>query len=205
MKRVDWRILVGSVLILGGLTSLLGKLGVIPEGMDLFWGLIGTVAGLTFLYVFFSNLTSRWWAAIPGFILVGIGVAALLPDKVDEWSNTIILGSLSLAFWAIYLVNRQFWWTIIPGGVLLALAATAGLSNILSGADTGSIFFLGLGLTFLLVALLARQSWGYIPAVVLLLLAAALGLNFGNLLAYFWIATLFLVGLALILFAIRRK
>ena len=70
------------------------------------------------------------------------------------------------------------WWPIIPGGTLLTLALVAGLSDAVSGAKTGGIFMLGLGLTFLLVYLLStsgsRMTWAFIPAATLALIGVLL-------------------------------
>ncbi len=201
MKRIDWRIIVGLLLILWGVLSLLQKTGLIPWGVNLFWGLVGIGGGAAFLYVFSANPRAQWWTAIPGFLLLGLGAAAFLPKWLD---GVAFLGSIGLAFWAIYLTNPPHWWAIIPGGVLLTLAATSGLSERLA-VDVGSVFFLGLGLTFLLVAVLARHSWAYFPALALVLFAAVLGLGFGGLLDWLWIGALFLAGLILVLFALLRR
>lgn len=202
MRRVDWRIIVGILLILAGAISLLEKVGIIPPGIDLFGAIIGFGGGAAFLYAFLKNPRARWWAAIPAFTLLGLGVAGLLPQGLD---GLAFLGGIGLAFWAVYLTNTQHWWAIIPGGVLLTLAAISGLSETMGRVDTGSIFFLGLGLTFLLVALLARHNWAYIPAVLLLLLAGALGLGLGGMLDWLWIGVLFLAGLVLVLAALIRR
>lgn len=202
MRRIDWRIIVGILLILAGAILLLEKVGVVPPGIDLFGALIGLGGGAAFLYVFVRNPRAQWWAAIPAFTLLGLGAAGLLPKGLD---GVAFLGGIGLAFWAVYLTNPQHWWAIIPGGVLLTLAAISGLSEAMGRADTGSIFFLGLGLTFLLVALLARHNWAYIPAVLLLLLAGALGLGLGGMLDWLWIGVLFLAGLVLVLAALVRR
>lgn len=202
MKRIDWRVILGSVLILAGVATLLEKVGLIPPDVDLFWGVLGSVAGIAFLYTLFSNPRANWWAAFPAFVLLGMGMAALLPESLD---GLVFLGGVGLSFWVVYGLDRQRWWAILPGGVLITLAVVAALSDLLGGVDTGGIFFLGLGLTFLLVAVLAGHSWAYIPSAVLILFAVALGLQFGNLLDYFWIGVLFLSGLVLIFFALRRR
>ncbi|RME36106.1 MAG: hypothetical protein D6793_06370 [Thermoflexia bacterium] len=200
MRRSDWRIIVGILLILAGGISLLEKTGVIPPGIDLFGAIIGLGGGAAFLYVFFRNPSGQWWAAIPGFTLLGLGAAGFLPSRLD---GVAFLGGIGLAFWVIYLTNPQHWWAIIPGGVLVTLAAVSGLSEAMGRVDTGSIFFLGLGLTFLLVALLARQNWAYIPMV--LLLAGVLGLSLEGLLDWLWIGVLFLAGLVLVMAALLRR
>lgn len=202
MKRIDWRIVLGSVLILAGLATLLEKVGLIPPGVDLFWGVLGSIAGASFLYVLLSDRRANWWAAFPAFVLLGIGAAAFLPHPLD---GVAFMGGVGLSFWVVYGLDRQRWWAIIPGGVLITIAVVAGLSDWLGGVDTGGIFFLGLGLTFLLVAVLAGHSWAYIPAAVLILFAVALGLQFSNLLDYFWIGVLFFGGLVLVFFALRRR
>ncbi len=201
MKRVDWRIIVGSLLILAGLISLLQVMGVIPPWLDLFAGIVGIGGGIAFLYVFFTN-RQLWWALIAGCVLLGIGVASFLPDP---WDGAAFLGGVSVAFWAVYLTDRRRWWAIIPAGVILTLAAITALSGVLGGVDTGGIFFLGLGLTFLLVALLAGLAWAYFPAAALIVMAVVLGIGFGGTLDYLWIGALFLAGLVLILLALRRR
>ncbi len=202
MKRIDWRIIVGLLLICWGVLLLLEKAGVIPWGVNLFWRIFSIGGGAAFLYAFLRNPRAQGWAAIPGFTLLGLGTAGFLPEWLD---GVVFQGSIGLAFWAFYLTNPQNWWAIIPGGVMLTLAATSGLSETLSVGDTRGVFFLGLGLTFLLVALLARRSWVSVPALVLVLFAAALGLGFGGLLDWLWIGALLLAGLILILFALWRR
>lgn len=202
MKRINWRIIVGLLLMLWGALLLLERTGLFPWGVNLFWGIVGIGGGLALLYVFFANPRAQWWLATPGFFLLGLGAAAFLPEWLD---GLIFLGSIGLSFWVIYLTNPQHWWAIIPGGVLLTLAATSGLSERLAEVDTGSVFFLGLGLTFLLVAVLVRQSWAYFPALALVLFAAVLGLGFGGPLDWLWIGALFLAGLILVLFALVRR
>ena len=71
MKRFDYRTLMGAALILGGILMLLDKTGLLKGATDLFWaGLLAIGAGI-FLFWFFSD-RSKWWAAIPGFTLVGM-------------------------------------------------------------------------------------------------------------------------------------
>ncbi len=200
MKRIDWRIIVGSLLILAGLISLLQVMGVIPAWLDLFWGIVGIGGGIALLYVFFND--RKLWALAVGCILLGMGVAGFLPDP---WDGAAFLGGVSAAFWAVYLTDRRRWWAIIPAGFALTLAAITALPETVEGVDTGGVFFLGLGLTFLLVALLAGLDWAYFPAAALIGVAVVLGIGFGGALDYFWIGALFLAGLVLILFAFRRR
>ena len=71
MKRFDYRILVGAVLILGGILMLLDRTGILRGASDLYWAGILAIGAAIFLVWFFSD-RSKWWAAIPGFTLAGI-------------------------------------------------------------------------------------------------------------------------------------
>lgn len=203
MKRFDYRILIGSALILGGILMLLDKTGVLKGATDFFWaGLLAIGAGI-FLFWFFSD-HSKWWAAIPGFTLAGMAASTLLLDRIG-WGGLAFLGGIGVGFWAVYLRQRAQWWAIIPGGVLLTLGFTSALTEAFNVVETGGVFFVGLGLTFLLVALLAKMKWAFIPAAVLLLLGFFLGTPFVGVLEYAWIGILLIAGIVLVISAVRSN
>jgi hypothetical protein len=203
MKRFDYRILVGTVLIMGGILMLLDKMGVLKGATDFFWaGLLAIGAGI-FLFWFFSD-QSKWWAAIPGFTLAGMAASTLLLDKLG-WGGLAFLGGIGVGFWAVYLRQPAQWWAIIPGGVLLTLGFTSALTEAFNVVETGGVFFVGLGLTFLLVALLAKMKWAFIPAAVLLLLGFFLGTPFVGVLEYAWIGILLIAGIALLISAAKAN
>jgi hypothetical protein len=133
-----------------------------------------------------------------------MAVSSLLLDRLG-WGGLAFLGGLGLGFWAIYFSGRERWWAIIPGGVLLTLGATSALSEVYNIMDSGGIFFFGLGLTFLLVALLAKMKWAYIPAAVLLLLGFFVGTPFVGVLEYAWIGVLLVAGVILVIAAVRSN
>jgi hypothetical protein len=205
MKRIDFRILAGAALILLGALMLLERIGLFHGASDFFWGIVFLAGGAYFLYRFANNIRSEWWAAIPGFALVGLGADSLLSGILVNWGGFFFLGFLGLGFLIIYFTGRERWWAIIPGGVLLTLGFVSVLDNILGGRETGGFFFLGLGLTFLLVAILASMQWAYIPAVVLLIMGALLGTPFVGSLNLLWPAVLIIGGLILIFQFMRRK
>lgn len=130
------------------------------------------------------------------------------PAAAEQWGASLFLGSLALAFWLIYLRDRNFWWAVIPGGVLATLAVVAGLDNLKLPVDTGGVFFLGLGLTFLLLAVLptSRTSlrWAFIPAAALLAMGVLVGVGFERSINYLWPLALIGAGIALLLRAMRR-
>ncbi|GAB4421520.1 MAG: hypothetical protein Kow002_10500 [Anaerolineales bacterium] len=163
MKRFDPRMVIGSLLILGGGLMLLERFGFLEDAGDLFWGAVFLIAGIAFLTLVSSG---GWWGFFPGFVLAGIGVLILLPESLDDLGGVIFLGFIGLAFWAAYLTDRSHrWWAIIPAGVMTTLAAVALVSEFLdNGFASGGVFFFGLALTFLLVAFLAGMGWAYWPA-----------------------------------------
>ena len=191
------------MLILGGALFLLQNLGVLGTGIDILWPILFVLGGLVFLYVFVTN-RPQWWAVIPGMALLGLGVMMGLDTmglQMGGWSGSIFLGATSLAFWLIYLRERQAWWAIIPGGALLTLAAIAGISETPGSSVSGGLFLIGMGLTFLLVWALptgtTRMRWALIPAGVLLVMGVLLGFGSTTLISY-WPIILIAVGAIMI-------
>jgi hypothetical protein len=212
MKRFDYRLILGLFLIGIGLLILLQNLNVLGFLWDSIWALLFALGGAAFLVVFMHH-SNNWWAAIPGFVLLGlgalIGLDALFPRLEDAVGGAIFLGSISLGFWVVYLRRREQWWAIIPGGVLLTLALVAGLSNVLPGVEVGGIFFLGLAATFGLLYVLpmpqGRMRWAIIPAAVLLGIGIIITVVSSPILLYVWPAALVLVGLWLLYWGLRRR
>jgi hypothetical protein len=203
LRRFDYRFLVGGALVLGGILMLLDKTGILLGATNYFWAGLLTIGAAIFLFWFFSDRT-RWWAAIPGFTLLGMAASTLLLDRLG-WGGLAFLGGIGVGFWAVYLSRRDQWWAIIPGGVLVTLGCTSALTEAFKVTATGGVFFVGLGITFLLVALLAKMKWAFIPAAVLLLLGFFLGTPFVGALEYAWIGVLLLVGGILVISAVTSK
>lgn len=199
------RILWGALLILAGVMFLLQNMGVYRFG-DLFWGLIFILGGGAFLVGLLQD-RAQWWAIIPGLTLLGIGVlitlTILAPGLMGVIGGSLVLGSIGLAFLIIFLLDRVKWWALIPAGTLLTLAVVAGINEALPGMETGGVFFLGLGLTFAVVALFptqaGRMSWAWIPAGILALMGLLLMAAAGNLIGYLWPVLIIAAGGLLIL------
>lgn len=193
MRKYDPRLIIGGLLIFGGLLSLLEVMGVIPNAGGIFWGVIWGAVALYFLHLLSVDKVRNWWAAFPGFALLGMAAAAFLPDSLTAFEGLAFLGGISLAFlWAFFTDIRR-WWAIIPAGVLLTLGVTSTLDELYS-MDTGGVFFIGLGLTFALVAILpggSQRTWAFFPAIALLI--------FGTFLAPSLALTSYAVPIVLIL------
>ncbi len=203
MRRIDYRILVGAVLVLLGILMLLDTTGIMHGATGYVWSGILVIGAGIFLFWFFRD-SNRWWAAITGFTLLGMAASSLLLDKIG-WGGFAFLGGIGLGFWAVYISHREMWWAIIPGGVLITLGVTSALTSVFNILDTGGIFLVGLGITFLMVALLARLRWAYIPASILLLVGFFIGTPFAGIMEYIWIGFLLLVGIVMVVTTLVSK
>ena len=211
MKILESRILWGGLLVLAGILFLVQNLGLFRVG-DLFWVVLLALAGVFFLSLFLQN-RANWWPLIPGLTLISVGVIVLInwisPDHGERWSGSIILGGIGLSFALIYLIARQNWWAIIPAGVLITLALIAGLEEFFPALGTAGLFFLGLGLTFALVAMLPNPQgdmrWAWIPGGILLLIGSIFLVAGENLLVYVWPVILILAGGLFIVRALRDR
>ena len=192
MKRIDPAIIGGLALILLGGLFVLQTMGLLQNVGETFIGAAFLIGGLLFLVAFF---TGSWWAAIPGCVLAGIGVLILLPASLEQFGGAVFLGGVGLAFWLVYIpARRERWWALIPAGVLTTLAFVSFAPKLIGDTATGGVFFLGLALTFLLVALLADMPWAYYPAGALGVLGFLLVLSMESFANYIWAAALILAG-----------
>jgi hypothetical protein len=211
LKYFGSPIVWGVLLILGGAALLLENLLDWRLG-GIFWGGAFLLGGVVFLAEYALRGKAFWWALIPGVTLLGLGAVnlldALLP-QAEAWSGALFLGAISLAFFLVYLTARENWWAIIPGGVLATLMVVSNLDETRSAPlDTGGIFFLGLGLTFLLVALLptpaGKMTWAYIPGGILAVFGLLLSTELADLARYAIPALVILGGVVMVFRALRR-
>ncbi len=195
MRRYDPRLIIGGLLILGGLLALLDQMGVITNAGRIFWGLIFGAGSLVFFYMLINDRVN-WWAAFPAFTLLGFALSYFLPGPLRGYEGLFRLAGISFAFWWVYFTNTvERWWAIIPAGVLFTLGVISAVENA-SGFETGGLLFLGLGLTFMLVAMLPggrSRSWALIPGTVLLVFGAFLGAVPGGS-RFFWPLALIILG-----------
>lgn len=202
MKRLDPRVVLGALLLLGGGLLLAQQLNYLNNASDVFWGSIFLLAGVAFLSLLFGG---NWWAVFPGFTLVALGVIILFSKQLGDFSGMVILGGIALSFWVVYVMDRSRWWAIIHAGVLSTLAVITIAPERIGAFETGGVFFLGLALTFVLVALLSGHRWAYYPAAVLGVLGVLTTASLMNWVNYIWAAALILVGGFLVFRAVARK
>ncbi len=213
MENTRTRMALGALLVGAGILVLLQNLGVIRSGLELLWSVCFLAAGGIFTFVFLND-RKNWWAVIPGFTLLGIGALILLnwalPISGGRWGGGLFLGALAAAFWVIYANRRDQWWPIVPGGVLLTLALVTVLDEGVGvGFDTGSIFMLGLGATFLVLYLLpaggGKQAWAVYPAVILIAIGVIVAIASSSLMRFVGPLALVAAGIYLVYRAARPK
>ncbi len=204
MNRWNARIWIGAGLVVLGILMFLERFGLFRGVASLFWGAIFLAGAAFFLYRFYNNLRGEWWAAIPGFALLGIGATILLSIVLPQWSGFWFLAFLGLGFFAIYLAGRERWWAIIPGGILITLGFVAILGDVFGATESGGLLFIGMGLTFILVAVLAALQWAWIPGIILLVFGALLGTPFSGAMNFIWPAAL-IIGGGLLIWSFARR
>jgi hypothetical protein len=206
MNTSTRRIFFGAALILlGGLFLVQQLLHLQFHVGSVIVAMIFSLAGLAFLYVLSTN-RDNWWAAIPGMVLLGLGVliatSEFFPTFAGYFGGTIFLGFIGLAFLLVLLLRPEAWWAVIPAGTLFTLAAVAGISTTVNnGLVSGSMFFLGIGLTFAVIGLMPvgrTEKWPWIPAGICLVFGTLLMIGSGammnTMMGILWPAILVLVG-----------
>ena len=210
MGKQFGRIIMAIFLILVGVVALLSNLNMLPFDINnnqTFWLAAFGLGGLAFTAVFLSDARENWWAVIPGFTLIGLGLLIGFEPIWNDLGAAVFMGMIGLSFWVIFLTERkERWWAIIPAGVLTSLAGVIAVS---SGPDggvlAGSVLFFGIALTFLVVYAVLRQSWALWPAGILAILGALVLTGAGGAAAFVWPVLLILGGGWLILRSMRTR
>ncbi len=218
MARLDMRIVWGALLIVAGLLFLAQSMGLIPSAWSALWAVVFGVAGLAFVAWLFVD-RRQWWAIIPGMTLLGLAgiiVLSMLPRTVvpegnDGWIGAVFLGAIGLSFVMVYVMRRDFWWALIPAGALMTLALVVLSTSFMSGLESGALLFLGLGITFGIVALVptpdGRMTWAWIPAGILGVMGILVALALSSLLNYVWPIALIMAGIYILIrgFVLRKS
>ncbi len=206
-------LLWGALFVVSGIVLLLFNLGWLTRYEPWAQYIVAALLGLGGVGILFSYLWERgaWWRLMPGWTLLALGGMVWLStyeNVARQWVAALLFLGLALAFVNIYLVNRaEHWWAIIPGGFMAVLALVIGISaEVSSLATLGSLLFVGMGLVFGVVFLLAgrrRHWWALIPGTVLVffgLMTYAVDNAVQGALLRWWPAALIVLG-AIVAFA----
>ena len=178
MKKIEWRMVIGFLLLAFGGLTMLQTLNILPYNDDYgqtFISMIFIAGGSIFLLHFFKNTAENWWAVIPAGAIIALGIIILgdvyFARFMDDIGGGVFLGAIAAAFWSIYFIKRdESWWALIPAGVLstLAIIAIEPVSNIL---PSEYVFLFGTSATFAVISLTVKPKektqWAWIPAGIL--------------------------------------
>jgi hypothetical protein len=101
---------------------------------------------LPFLITYLRD-RKQWWALIPAYVLLAIGLMVLLIDGEiigDELVASYVLFAIAIPFFVVFARNAKNWWALIPGGIL----AVIGLSLLMAqdaAEYIGAIALVGAG------------------------------------------------------------
>jgi len=79
---------------------------------------------LPFLIAYLRD-RKQWWALIPAYALLAIGLMVLLTDgglMSDELVAPYVLFAIAVPFFVVFARNTKSWWALIPGGILAVIA-----------------------------------------------------------------------------------
>jgi hypothetical protein len=148
VDRSDWSMLLGAYIVWAiGLLIALVSLDVLRDEAVAFF-VLGAIA-LPFLFVFLRD-RAQWWALIPAYVMLAVGLMVYLIGLGILGDLTIpayVLLAIALPFLVTFLRDRSQWWALIPGGITAFI-----------------------GLSFLI----AQVAVEYIGAVVLILIGVGM-------------------------------
>ncbi len=198
------RIFWGLVLIAAGVVALGLTTGLVQSPGGTIVGAGCVIVGIALLGAYVV-LHMHWWTLIAGPALLAVGAVILLPAGGD---GAIFLGGIGLGFGFVALTSAERWWAIIPAGSLLTLALIALVSNVIGGLLSGVVLFLGLGLTFAVVAVLRvrgkAMTWALFPALACVFVTLVIATS-GSMGEVVWPLALVAGGVLLLVRAATRR
>lgn len=140
-------------------------------GVDGIWlgALFMASISIPFGLIYLLNRQEHWWALIPAWATAVLTVIILISEQwAGEIVGALVMWSVALPFFFVYLRNRKHWWALIPGGItagvgLIVLLASQGSEELI-----GTLVLLMVAAPFAAVFFLTRgQWWAVIPAGIL--------------------------------------
>lgn len=203
-------LLWAAALILAGVLLLVFNLGLLNRYEPLAQYIVAGGLALVGVAILIGYLVQRinYWRLMPGWTLLALAAMvylSTLPAVPRPYLASVIFIGLALAFATVYLVDRvEHWWAILPGGFMLVLAGVIALTVHVTRTEVlGAALFVGMGLVFFLVYLLAgprRHWWALIPGGVLVLfglIVYSVDNELQNAILRWWPASLLVIGAVL--------
>lgn len=159
-------------------------------------GLFMILLSFPFWFGFLTGGRQQWWALIPGWVLLAIGLILIFVGEDSDLLPSFVLLAVGLPFLVIFFLNRQNWWALIPAGVLILISLALALGSVGGDEWIGPLIPMLISLPFWgLFIWRPEMWWALIPAGVLLSsgLSALAGLSGEE--AGSWAGSIFFVGL----------
>jgi hypothetical protein len=124
-----WALIPAYVLLAIGAMLLLTEWNILPDAFVATFVL--TAIALPFLAVFLRD-RANWWALIPAYVLLVVGIMVPLLDYnilTDLWVPAYIMFAIAIPFFVVYLWNPKEWWPLIPGGIMAIIGSSFLLSS----------------------------------------------------------------------------
>ncbi len=103
---------------------------------------------------------SRWWALIPGYIMVVMAILISVTEQIGgELFATFFMIAAAMPFLAIYLLDRSRRWALIPFVAIAIVGVIPLLSTRLQGETLGGVINLLIGVPFLVVYFWKPRNW----------------------------------------------
>ena len=116
-----WALIPAYVLLAVAAMILLSETTLLPDAFEATF--ILTAIALPFLVVYLRD-RAHWWALIPAYVLLSIGVMVLLEELgilSDFLVPAYVMFVIAIPFFVVYIRNPKQWWPLIPGGIMAAI------------------------------------------------------------------------------------
>jgi hypothetical protein len=113
-----WPLIPAYVMLLIAIMIPLDELNILQDAFIATY-ILGGIA-FPFLFVYARD-RSNWWALIPAYVLLSVGImVGLIDTRVlsDMLIPAYVMFSIAIPFLFVYVRNPSEWWPLIPGGVM---------------------------------------------------------------------------------------
>jgi hypothetical protein len=161
----NWALLLPAAAMAAGAVAIWLERGEVASNLT------GSLVMILISVPFWAGALARRQAglAIPGWILLAIGLVLLLEGRVAEnVFGALILFAVALPFLVIYLSRREQRWPLIPFFILAVLGLVTILTETWRGEYIGALILFAIAVPFYVVYFSNRaQWWPLIPAYIL--------------------------------------
>jgi hypothetical protein len=154
-----WALLIPAMGLLGSALLLWLVEEANVEG-EIAGGLFMTMISVPFWIAFLSERQRNWWALIPGWVLLAIGLVLTLADlNSASMVGALVMLAIALPFYVLFFARSRFWWAIIVAVIMTVLFLIVLLGDTAAEEFAGAIFMAGVAITFFVIYTKRRNFW----------------------------------------------